>query len=405
MTVFIPLPGGLWLLDIYVTPEKAAMIRRHGDRLALVCGPTSLELCQGLDMNLLPPCSFLANLTADGTGLQVILHPPNPTNPNLDGLDYHLRVGEVSLARKRGRRSVAPDDPDKVLDLDADPKLRDFVRCFRRDRADMMFPVAEGDKTAICLAIGNTGSDSMADSLHNSGLQPMPYFHYQPHQVIARMHGFMVPHAAESHPPPLAYVHHWAPLSTLFSNARYFTLLRDPVRRMLSSYWYWKDNDANAPSLEKWVDDISEGGWGNSQLNWVINATDPEYAPSIEDRRRLVRTPNGPRFDTAAIGQAFRSCEEAFFLVGITEYFDHSLFLIHLLLGLNKVGKWRHLLRSSASRGAHCPQSTRTKLEEICSLETEFYQAMRRSFETEFADEIAFFDRHVGTLQIPEAAS
>ncbi len=158
--------------------------------------------------------------------------------------------------------------------------------------------------------------------------------------------------------------------------SRYLTMLREPVDRHVSSYFFALQNP-DAPR-NRWVRE---------------RPTDLDgYLAVLEDEGRLNRQthliagPALPDEPTDVLARARLHLERDFDLVGLTERFDETLLLAWRRLG------WRHILyrrvnvtRSRAPLSAISP-AQRAAIERANALDIELYDFARRRFVAAIAD-------------------
>ncbi len=112
--------------------------------------------------------------------------------------------------------------------------------------------------------------------------------------------------------------------------AQYFTILRDPVKRIISQYFYIKKN-VNNPLHDRLVsDDMSPGqlvesgisvGLNNGHIRWLLGDLKAEPFGAI-----------GPKH----LQQAIDNLEQHFITVGVNEMFDQSILVLADKLGWEK---------------------------------------------------------------------
>lgn len=102
---------------------------------------------------------------------------------------------------------------------------------------------------------------------------------------------------------------------------RYFTMLRHPVRRVVSMYYYiksgWPDSEAASNSLVEFLHSDHRAAKANDQVRF-LSGIDPDNSP----RRALHRAKHHLR--------------EKFSVFGLTEHFDESLLLFQKQLGWSR---------------------------------------------------------------------
>ncbi len=149
---------------------------------------------------------------------------------------------------------------------------------------------------------------------------------------------------------------------------RYFTMLRHPVRRMVSLYYYikegWPDSDVASMSLEGFLKSTHRTAHPNDQVRFV-SGIEPENRPS------------------GALRKAKRNLTETFTAFGLTEYFDKSLLLFRRTLGWTRTPVY---VSSNVNRKRpsveELPDSTIDAVQTKNELDLELYRFATERFQT-----------------------
>jgi len=112
--------------------------------------------------------------------------------------------------------------------------------------------------------------------------------------------------------------------------ARYMTVLREPVARVISQYFYVRRNVQNPHHAQVISANMSLGEFVSSGISPGMNDGHVRW---LTDQIRTV--PFG-RTTAAALDEARANISEHFALVGMTERFDETILLLRNLLG------WKH---------------------------------------------------------------
>jgi hypothetical protein len=157
----------------------------------------------------------------------------------------------------------------------------------------------------------------------------------------------------------------------------YVTLLREPVSRIVSLYYFARSNPtafyhrvAKDVTLEEFSSRIQMPELDNGQTRFI--AGDPTDL-------FINRTPFG-QCDQALLEKAKYNIEHHFSVVGLTEQFDHSMIL------LSEVMNWKdcHYLRlNSAPKKPPIPESLVDKIAAQNWLDVELYQFAQQHFESQ----------------------
>tara|TARA_B100000214_G_C23868394_1_gene581407 strand:- start:77 stop:1006 length:930 start_codon:yes stop_codon:yes gene_type:complete len=172
------------------------------------------------------------------------------------------------------------------------------------------------------------------------------------------------------------YGHHVQNLdSCLPGITKYVTMLRDPVDRFLSDYYFRKHHplldgadsiNVRDRTLEQWVD--SEPQF-NNQIEWL--------------------TKNWPGFneDDDKLEFVSKNLETRFSFIGITEFFTQSVILCCAIFGWNKI-RPSVLLNPSPRRPktSSVPKRLIRKIEKIVEPDLELYDILRNRFKRLLSD-------------------
>jgi len=150
-------------------------------------------------------------------------------------------------------------------------------------------------------------------------------------------------------------------------SCRYFTMLRDPVRRVASHYFYHKERYPNSPlssmSLEEFLQSNHPIAQSNRQVHF-LSGKDPEQSShtSLEIAKNRLRN------DFAAFG--------------LTERFDESLFLFRNRLDWRSLPFYvRRKVNSKRPAVEELPADTVEAVQQQNLLDTDLYRFARKHFE------------------------
>jgi hypothetical protein len=166
----------------------------------------------------------------------------------------------------------------------------------------------------------------------------------------------------------------------LAPGARYITLLRDPVKRVVSEYWHlrqdpvdwgvWQAPPAALTSLETYVDYVIANHLTNAQTRLLSGYVTTEDRP-----------PLGP-MPPDALDRAKANLANHFAVVGITERFDESLLLMKSVLGWKgQVCYTRRNVRAANAQTAPLAEATRARIAEHMREDIELVAFGARIFE------------------------
>lgn len=177
----------------------------------------------------------------------------------------------------------------------------------------------------------------------------------------------------------------------------YITLLRDPVKRLISNYFFARSlphhkqhENAMRLSLEEFVQDpLQNQAVTRALYGFTFDPTNP--APPTD---MLTLPPD-------ALDIAKRHLSEQYAVVGITEHFDTSLMLMKKALGWGNVTYMsRNITKSDDSRQKLSPETVAV-VKQACAMDVDLYQHALSVFESQkqayglaaLADDLAKFHR------------
>ncbi|MBF0324476.1 MAG: hypothetical protein HQL42_05330 [Alphaproteobacteria bacterium] len=188
---------------------------------------------------------------------------------------------------------------------------------------------------------------------------------------------------------------HWhvpLPIRPLVSpSARIASMVRDPVQRVVSHfYWQAKHRGQGLPwvsvriedgmSLRDWVDWLADHGT-DTLSRWVI-ALEP------------------PRAGPWSVADLLAASDRHIDFLGITEYFDESLFVLASLLGGHRIPKWGRAASASPPKVGDLDPAIVRRIEKITEADREFFDACRSRFLDRYGDMVEFHRKHIGSLEL-----
>ncbi len=179
----------------------------------------------------------------------------------------------------------------------------------------------------------------------------------------------------------------------LAPHTRYITLLRDPVKRLLSEYRHladtpedwgvWQAPASAMKSVDHYVDYIIENNMANGQTRLISGYL------QLEDRPPLTPLP------ADAEARAISNLETHFAVVGLTERFDESLLMMKRVLGWRKsVHYMRRNVRAHLAAKHPVSETTLARIAAHTQIDTRVVQAGTHLFEQQLKT-------HEGELLVP----
>lgn len=172
-------------------------------------------------------------------------------------------------------------------------------------------------------------------------------------------------------------------------SAKYVTMLREPVQRVLSHYYGWRAKTAmQVPELEAYLTKPRKTPFDNLQVRYLAG-----------ESGRVVDVPHG-QCTTDMLELAKRRVDEEFLLVGLVERFEASMLLLKHRLGWRTCFYCRSNITRERPQPSEIDTDTIAMIEDINTLDMALYaHAKQRLLEAierrspSFAAEIARFHR------------
>lgn len=184
------------------------------------------------------------------------------------------------------------------------------------------------------------------------------------------------------------------PIHQCFSKrTRYVTLMRDPIKAALSTYFWQYNNRYN--SFADWVSPEIKDGM--SLREWV------EISPDNIFTRWILKLEGKELQDSQSLEDTIKQCtdiiKDRFLMVGATEMFDESLFVYSLLSGEKKIPLWRHRGTSNAPQIEDLNIETINRIKLKTEIDAHVYKICKTGFEERYQKEINFFSTHIKSLK------
>jgi hypothetical protein len=172
----------------------------------------------------------------------------------------------------------------------------------------------------------------------------------------------------------------------------YITMLREPVDRTLSTYYFLK-SEGSLPddmTLERWLVDYPP------HRVWFADNTQIRYLAA--EHGEIINVPNG-EVTRDMLERAKQHIKDHFTLVGLSEQFDASMVLLRRRLGWRSVAYGRSNVTRQRQHKDELPESTLDLIRERNSLDIELYNWAVERFEQAVADEGPDFQRELEAFQ------
>ena len=183
----------------------------------------------------------------------------------------------------------------------------------------------------------------------------------------------------------------------LHPSTKVMTLIRDPIQHVITNY-YWQYLHRGQGAL--WLDPVVEEG---ISLRRFIEIQDEKGKPHLWG---VVRWLNALADDPLAdppgartIAEMAETIEAEIDFVGITEYFDESLFVLSLLNGFRRIPTWSREGSAGSVKREDIDPAIIRKIERLLEPNIALYERYRSLFLERYAEPIAWCRRHIGSLE------
>jgi hypothetical protein len=177
--------------------------------------------------------------------------------------------------------------------------------------------------------------------------------------------------------------------------AKYVTLLRDPVDRVLSTYFFFiKTLGSDDVTIE---DFVRKGRQGDPRVH--IGLTDNVQVRMLAAHGgQPVKVPIGECTRDMLELAMRRIASESFLLAGVTERFDETMLLLKRMLGWRSAYYVRFNTSNVSREPRNLPESTREMIESCNSLDRQLYSYANERLDEEIDKAGASFSRDIKTF-------
>ena len=175
--------------------------------------------------------------------------------------------------------------------------------------------------------------------------------------------------------------------------ARYFTILRDPVERVVSHYYFLRHSSSSLSAQRSDLSDLT--------LQSFIEHQTTREARNLQTRliSGVVNQKATKINDEEILARAKKNLQESFDVVGLAEHFDETLLL------LKNAFRWRqvfyvklNVIRSRPQQNEILP-ATRQLIQEHNQLDLELYRYARMLFAEQLQRQDAIFTQQLRSFQ------
>lgn len=166
---------------------------------------------------------------------------------------------------------------------------------------------------------------------------------------------------------------------SLIGETTYITLLRDPVDRIISHYYYVKSEPTHYLYQRVMEQNMSLREYASSKLTDELDNGQMRLIAGVESEQSV---PIGA-CDTNLLNVAKHNIERHFSLAGLSERFDESLALMAITLGWDWTPSYKNLnVSMTRPEKGRIDASTRKCIEEANSFDMELYAWAKFRFES-----------------------
>ncbi len=145
----------------------------------------------------------------------------------------------------------------------------------------------------------------------------------------------------------------------IFHPCTYITMLRDPVERVISTYYYAKRKEKNR---------MHQLANSRGFKEFIEEELMHRRAPLINHQTRFISGEKKPNLE-----KAIENIHEYYTVVGITELFDESIFLMKTFLGWHHLDYTKENVTVNRPKQHDLPQETIDLIKEYNQLDIELY--------------------------------
>lgn len=174
--------------------------------------------------------------------------------------------------------------------------------------------------------------------------------------------------------------------------ATYATIMRHPVSRTLSHYFYYPKRlermgkDPIDWTLEEFIEDMPFQT--SYQLRMLVGA-------EHDDIERMLRDPLPPD----AVEIAKRHLDEHFSVAGVMDYYDETLLIMKQTYGWDRAFYARQNVNPKRNTQNTITDAQKAWLTELCAPEIEVYEYVKARIEAEISDQDEDFQRELAKLR------
>lgn len=177
--------------------------------------------------------------------------------------------------------------------------------------------------------------------------------------------------------------------------AIYFTLLRDPIERVISYYHFVRRTPAHYCHDQVRSDNMSLGEFIESKIDRMVDNGQSRLLGGLETGHEL----EFGECTEELLQTAKKNLRENISVVGLTEEFDATLLLLKRYFGWHQIFYTRQNVSSNRLHRDELPKSTSEAIREVNQLDLDLYQTAETLFRESLSEQGDAFDQAVRSFQ------
>jgi len=173
----------------------------------------------------------------------------------------------------------------------------------------------------------------------------------------------------------------------------YFTILRDPVDRIISYYYYVLQNPYHYLFDEVTSKNISLKDFVDSGISWEQSNGQTCLISGIEETISGTSYGNYGHLSPDVLEIAKKNLQDYFTVVGLSERFDESLLLLKRTFGWKNIRYKKQNVNRKRLRKADIPNDTLRLIERYNELDIELYNFAKQLFERQIYQQGSSFQK------------
>ena len=180
----------------------------------------------------------------------------------------------------------------------------------------------------------------------------------------------------------------------------YFTMLRDPVDRVISGYYYVFQNPFHYLFDEVTSRNMSLKDFVSSGISWAQSNGQTCLISGIEETMLGTSYGNYGHLSPYVLEVAKKNLQDYFTVVGLSERFDESLLLLKRTFGWKNIQYTKQNVNRKRLRKAEIPNDTLRLIEKYNELDIELYNFAKQLFERQIYQQGFSFKKELRVFKL-----